>query len=121
MANAVKNSINTKISEDRIIILLNGIEKYTQVHIRLLRFLQNPSEYGSMDDYYMAAATMSIYEKYYPEEDQQVIKIAVADLYKDCMITSNSLNTMQTVRGAFSSQTTDLGNDFIKFFGIEKI
>lgn len=120
LANAVKESIDTNISEDRVIILLNGIEKYTQVHIRLLRFLQNPSEYGSMDDYYMAAATMSIYERYYPEEDQQVMRVAVSDLYKDGMITSDSLNTMQTVRGAFSSQTTDMGNDFIRFFGVER-
>ena len=46
LANAVANSATTDISEERIVILLNCIERYTLSHLRLLRFLQNPKEYN---------------------------------------------------------------------------
>lgn len=45
LANAVKNAATTNISEDRIVVLLNCIDKYTLTHLKLLRFLKSPGEY----------------------------------------------------------------------------
>ena len=49
LANAVVNTATTTLSEDRVVILLNCFEKYTLQHLRMLRFLHNPSEYTTRD------------------------------------------------------------------------
>lgn len=121
LANAVKNAATTNISEDRIVVLLNCIDKYTLTHLKLLRFLKSPGEYKDQKSYYMTASTMGIFKDCYPKEDNLILKVAITDMYSDGLINNNSLNTTQTIVGAFAPQTTDLGNDFIQFFGIDKI
>lgn len=121
LANAVKNAATTNISEDRIVVLLNCIDKYTLTHLKLLRFLKSPGEYKDQKSYYMTASTMGIFKDCYPKEDNLILKVAITDMYSDVLINNNSLNTTQTIVGAFAPQTTDLGNDFIQFFGIDKI
>lgn len=121
LANAVKNAATTNISEDRIVVLLNCIDKYTLTHLKLLRFLKSPGEYKDQKSYYMTASTMVIFKDCYPKEDNLILKVAITDMYSDGLINNNSLNTTQTIVGAFAPQTTDLGNDFIQFFGIDKI
>lgn len=121
LANAVKNAATTNISEDRIVVLLNCIDKYTLTHLKLLRFLKSPGEYKDQKRYYMTASTMGIFKDCYPKEDNLILKVAITDMYSDGLINNNSLNTTQTIVGAFAPQTTDLGNDFIQFFGIDKI
>ena len=121
LANAVKNAATTNISEDRIVVLLNCIDKYTLTHLKLLRFLKSPGESKDQKSYYMTASTMGIFKDCYPKEDNLILKVAITDMYSDGLINNNSLNTTQTIVGAFAPQTTDLGNDFIQFFGIDKI
>ena len=121
LANAVKNAATTNISEDRIVVPLNCIDKYTLTHLKLLRFLKSPGEYKDQKSYYMPASTMGIFKDCYPKEDNLILKVAITDMYSDRLINNNSLNTTQTIVGAFAPQTTDLGNDFIQFFGIDKI
>ena len=121
LANAVKNAATTNISEDRIVVLLNCIDKYTLTHLKLLRFLKSPGEYKDQKSYYMTESTMGIFKDCYPKEDNLILKVAITDMYSDGLINNNSLNTTQTIVGAFAPQTTDLGNDFIQFFGIDKI
>ena len=93
LANAVSNSATTALSEERVIILLNSIEKYTIPHLRLLRFLQNPKEYNPKDSY-MGGSTMTIYYDYYPNTDKSLDRIVIRDLYADGFIDTDSLNNI---------------------------
>lgn len=120
LANAVANSATTALSEDRVIILLNCIEKYTIPHLRLLRFLQNPKEYSSKDNY-VGGSTMTIYYNYYPNTDKSLDSIVIRDLYADGFICTDSLNAIMTSSGMVEKRTTSLGDDMIEFFSIEKM
>lgn len=120
LANAVANSATTNISEERIVILLNCIERYTLSHLRLLRFLQNPKEYNPREDMLMGSP-MTKYNDYYPNRDKSLDNIVIKDLYADGLIDTDSLNTTMTLNGCLSKRTTDLGDNMISFFGIEKI
>lgn len=120
LANAVSNSAITTISEERIVIMLNCIEKYTIQHLRLLRFLQNPKEY-CIKDSYIGGSPMTIYNDYYPDRDKSLDNIVIRDLYADGFISTNSLSTTVTSAGMVEKRTTRLGDDMIEFFGIEKM
>ena len=120
LANAVSNSATTTLSEERVIILLNSIEKYTISHLRLLRFLQNPKEYNPKDNY-MGGSTMTIYYDYYPNTDKSLDSIVIRDLFADGFIDTDSLNAMVSSSGMVEKHTTSLGDDMIEFFGIEKM
>ena len=120
LANAVSNSATTALSEERVIILLNSIEKYTIPHLRLLRFLLNPKEYN-LKDSYMGGSTMTIYYDYYPNTDKSLDRIVIRDLYADGFIDTDSLNAMVSSSGMVEKHTTSLGDDMIEFFGIEKM
>ena len=118
LANAVANSATTQLSEERIIILLNCIEKYTLQHIRLLRFLQNPADYNPKE--LLMGSTMSLFYECFPNTDKNIDNIVVRDLYADGMINTDSLNVTITWQDCIAKKTTQLGDDMISFFGIEK-
>lgn len=120
LANAVSNSATTTLPEDKVVILLNSVEKYTIPHLRLLRFLQNPKDYNPKDSY-MGGSPMTIYNDYYPNRDKSLDSIIVRDLYADGFINTDSLNANMTGSGMVEKRTTALGDDMIKFFGIEKM
>ena len=119
LANAVINTATTDLTEERVVILLNCIEKYTIPHLRLLRFLQSPGDYSKAE--YMYASPMTIYYNYYPDSDKDLDKIIVRDLYADGLINTESLNVSITWSDCISKMTTRLGDDMIHFFGIEVI
>ena len=119
LANAVANSATTDISEERIVILLNCIERYTLSHLRLLRFLQNPKEYNPKESMSMGSP-MTIFNDYYPNRDRSLDNIVIKDLHADGLIDTDSLNSTMTRDGCLSKRTTDLGDNMITFFGIEK-
>ena len=120
LANAVSNAATTTIAEERIVIMLNCIEKYTIQHLRLLRFLQNPKEYSPKDSY-IGGSPMTIYNDYFPERDKSLDNIVIRDLYADGFISTNSLSAIVTSAGMVEKRTTELGDDMIEFFGIEKM
>lgn len=120
LANAVSNAATTALSEERVIILLNCIEKYTIPHLRLLRFLQNPKEYNPKDNY-MGGSTMTVYYDYYPNTDKSLDSIVIRDLFADGFIDTDSLNVGVSSSGMVEKHTTALGDDMIRFFGIEKM
>ena len=120
LANAVANSAMTPLPEEHVIILLNCIEKYTLPHLKLLRFLQNPKEHCAWEDAIMGGL-MSLYNNYYPERDKSLDRIITRDLYTDGLITTDSLFVTTTFNGTVEKKTTALGDEMIRFFGIEKI
>lgn len=118
LANAVANAATTQLSEERIVILLNCIERYTLQHIRLLRFLHNPLDYNPSES--LASSPMSVYHKCCPDTDKDLDRIIAGDLYADGMIDTDPLNTTMTWQGCIAKRTTQLGDEMISFFGIEK-
>lgn len=118
LANAVKNSAIKDYSEEQVIIMLNCIEKYTVEHIRLLRFLQDPSDYNPSDSI-MMGSPMRIFDDYYPNRIKDYDSIIMRDLFFDGLTNTESLNGMMTLQGCLAKRTTPLGDEFIDFFGIE--
>lgn len=119
LANAVVNAPTCTLSEDSVVIMLNCIDKYTLRHLRLLRFLQNPSEYNPKD--YMSTSTMRIYYDYYGNDNEPLDRLVIRDLHVDGMINTDSLFTTVTYQGSVEKKTTQLGDDMIAFFGIIEI
>lgn len=120
LANAVESAASTELPEERVVILLNCIERYTIEHLRLLRFLYAPKDYHPNDDIYMGSP-ISIYDEYYPGRVKDLDGVIIRDLYNDGLINTNSLGGVMTVHGCLDKRTTRLGDDMIKFFGIEVI
>ena len=119
LANAVANSSTTKLSEERVVILLNCIEKYTLSHLKLLRFLHNPKEYNPKDNISMGSP-MKIFNDYYTKRDKSLDNVVIRDLYADGLINTDSLNSIVSRNGMLEKRTTALGDDMIQFFGITK-
>jgi len=120
LANAVLNSATTTLSEDRVVILLNCMEKYTIEHFRLLRFIFNPRDYNPRESLYMCSP-LTIYDDYYPNRSKELDRIIIRDLYADGLSDSDSLSGTMTLQGCLTKRTTPLGDDMIEFFKIEKI
>lgn len=118
LANAVFNSATLTLAEERVVILLNCIEKYTLSHFRLLRFLHNPKEYNPKT--LMMGSPMTIYDDIFPNRDKSLDNIIIRDLHADGLITTDSLNVTMSSSGILEKRTTDLGDDFIRFFSIDK-
>ena len=118
LANAVSNAANSTLSEERVIILLNSIERYTIPHLRLLRFLQNPKDYNPRE--LMMGSPMTMYDAIYPDRDKSLDNIIIRDLYTDGFIDTDSLNSIISGSGAVEKRTTGFGDEMIAFFGIEK-
>lgn len=117
LANAVVNTPSCTLSEDSVVIMLNCIEKYTLRHLRLLRFLQNPSDYNPKD--YMSASPMRIYYDYYGNDNEPLDRLVIRDLHADGMINTDSLFTSVIYQGCVEKKTTQLGDNMIAFFGIK--
>ncbi len=118
LANAVVNAPSCGLVEDRVVILLNCIEKYTIPHLRLLRFLYNPKDYNPKE--LMLGSPMTIYDDIYPNRDKSIDNIIIRDLYDDGLIDTDSLNATVSWASCISPKTTSLGNDMISFFGIKE-
>ena len=54
------------------------------------------------------------------DTDKYLDRIIAGDLYADGMIDTDSLNTTMTWQGCIAKRTTQLGDEMISFFGIEK-
>ena len=117
LANAVGNTATTDLREERIVILLNCIEKYTISHLRMLFFCQNPRKFISEEPY--MGSPITYYHKCFPENNSDLDRIINRDLYLDGMIDTESLSVTVTGKGCLEKRTTALGDDMISFFGIE--
>lgn len=119
LAHAVVNTPSCKLSEDTVVILLNCIEKYSMRHLCLLRFLQNPKEYEPKD-YYLSTSSMQRFYDYYSKREGELDRIIISDLHSDGMINTESLFVGESIDGSLEKKTTNLGDDMIAFFGIDK-
>ena len=118
LANAVANSVSCDFEESVMMIFLDMIGKYTDWHLKVLVFFQNPQEHSvkKPSDIFMESPAHVLYD-FYPDQttqDELVNKI-VKELHADGVFSLDSLNTVMTGSGALAKRTTKLGDEFIDF------
>ena len=119
LANALVNSIDVDFDETTILIFLNLIEEYTDLHMIILNFFSNPLKFETVKNSTLSMGSpMTLFYNEYPhfKIKQGLISLINNKLYLDGLLISNSLNATMTVDGAKGKQTSDLGDQFLEFF-----
>lgn len=119
LANTVVNTASTTLSEHRVVILLNCFEKYTLQHLIMLRFLHNPSEYTTRDFSITGGSPALIYEEHYKESEHDLDRIIIKDFHQDGL-SAVDCSHVTMYSDVLLKKSTELGDDFIMFFDIEK-
>ena len=122
LQNAVVNvAVGNAPNEDIQMMFINLVDSLTPWHIKILRFFQNPIELGRTkgirpEGMYMGSPSQ-ILEQYYPElrGQREFYDLVVRDLHARGLFTLDSLHTMMTANGTFTSRTTKLGDEFLNF------
>lgn len=117
LANAVKYTAENEINEDLLIIMLNCIEKYTLSHIKILKYLEDPSLYSNGKNY-IAGGLFTYFDDYYPNFNKSLQPIILKELFRDGLTNTETSGTM-TAGGMGAKRTTELGDLFITIFGID--
>ncbi len=123
LRNAVMNSaINLSIEENLQLIFLNLIDRYTPWHLIILKFLDDPKQYGIENKItypnYSMGGTSAVLEDAMPElkGKRQFYDMIVNDLYSIGLINSDSfLHSTMTENGMFASRTTEMGKQFLEY------
>ena len=115
LADALENSITNNIEEDRLIIFMSFMEKYTTAHIKILNFFNNPCKFEGISEsnYYMGSPSTPL-SKIYPEVITLMDK-CITDLYNDGLMNTQSLHATMTGQGMVAKRTTALGDEFLSF------
>ena len=119
LANAIQYVAENRISEDRIIIFLNCLQKYTSSHFLILGYFQNPAQYADQVKHssFMAGSIMTYFDKAYPSFDKSLQAIIIRDLFLDGFTNTDSNGTVSE-NGMKEKRTTVLGDEFLCFCGI---
>lgn len=116
LANAVVNSLNPKLDEEKLIIFLELLDKYTISHIKIINFFHMPTQFEevSNNSYTMGSPTTLLFNVY-PELDNELFDKMYKDLYTDGMVNTQSLKVTMTGSGMSAKRTTKLGDEFLQF------
>lgn len=123
---ALKNAvINTASIEcpDKIKthIFLNMIDQFTVWHIKILKLYDDPKNWFDSNEQtlpnLMMGSLSSVLKSAYPEmaQEGELIKLIWQDLHDAGMHNSTEMNTMMSGDSIFSSRTTKLGKEFLKY------
>lgn len=118
LANAVVNSFKLNLEEEKLIIFMDLLDKYTISHIKILHFFYNPQKFcDANSSSYMAGSPTTILFQVYPELDNEIFKKIYNDLYVDGMVNlkTDNLNTTMTGSGMVAKRSTTLGDEFLMF------
>lgn len=116
LANAVANSLNTELDEDKLIIFFNLLDKYTVAHVQIIHFLNNPTRFdGISPNQYMMGSPRNILFRVYPDLDNELFEKIYNDLYTDGMVSLQNLNITMSGAGMVAKRTTLLGDEFLEF------
>ena len=121
-ANAVVNSISSSLEDDKKQIFLRWIERYSELHILILLFSNDPA-------FWLTKAGISLIEPpkhqtlkqmlevVYPNRliDEDLIKLVINDLYSDGLIRTRGLSSSEIFDRGF---TTSIAKEFINFVSI---
>ena len=116
LANAVINSVRMDIEEEKMIVFLDLLDRYTISHIKIINFFFKPTRFNgvSSDSYGMGSPKEPLFSVY-PELENLLFDKIYNDLYVDGMVSTQNLNVTITGRGMVSKRTTELGDEFLKF------
>ncbi len=117
LANAVQYVAENSISEDRMIIFLNCLQRYTVSHFLILKYFEDPSKYAVPGRSYWAGSMMTLFNDRYPDFDKSLQRIIMRDLFQDGFSNTDSNGTMSG-NGMLEKRTTMLGDEFLRFCGI---
>ncbi len=123
LTNAVTNSaFNPSIDENLQLIFLILIDRYIPWHLILLKFLDNPRLYGETlgikYPQWSMGGTATVLEYTFDDLKGQrnFYDQIVKELFSNGLIDSDTfLHTTMTDQGMFSSRTTEMGKQFLKF------
>lgn len=115
LADALEKSINYSVDEDKLIMFMSFVEKYTTAHIKILNFFNDPCKFDGIkdSDYYMGSPSTPLF-KVYPEVAPLRDK-CINDLYNDGLMNTQSINVTMTGQGMVAKRTTALGDEFLSF------
>lgn len=116
LANSVVNSLNPDIDEEKLIVFLSLLDKYTVSHIKIIYFFNNPKRFDgiSSSSYMMGSPSTPLFQAF-PELNNGLFKKMYDDLYTDGMVNTENLNVTMTGSGMVAKRTTQLGDDFLRF------
>lgn len=117
--NAVENE---NIDDTKIHVFLNILRDITTLHLNLLKKLSSPIQVRDTSGFQRVIRDNQrtqeevVIEKFFPDiEPKELITIALSDLYKYGLVSIHSLHQIKLLNEYISSQTTNLGDEFIKF------
>lgn len=116
LANSVINSLNPDLNEEKLIVFLDLLDRYTASHIKIIYFFFNPKRFEGIDSnsYMMASPSTPLFHVY-PELNNELFEKIYADLYNDGMVTLKNLNTSMTGSGTVAKRTTVIADEFLRF------
>ncbi len=116
LANSVVNSLNPDIDEEKLIVFLSLLDKYTVSHIKIIYYFNNPKRFDgiSSSSYMMGSPSTPLFQVF-PELNNGLFKKMYDDLYTDGMVNTENLNVTMTGSGMVAKRTTQLGDDFLRF------
>lgn len=122
LRNAVLNvAIGRAPDEDIHLMFLNFVDTLTPWHLRILRFFQNPKEYGEAKSItypnYMTGGPSNVLEDTFSElrERRTFYDQIVKDLFSRGLLNTDSLHVTMSSQGMFAKRTTEMGDAFIAF------
>lgn len=116
LANAVVNTTSLDLNEEKLIVFLDLLDKYTISHIKIINFFFKPSRFeGVSSSSYMMGSPKTPLFDIYPELDNDLFNKIYNDLYTDGMVNTKDLNCTMTGAGMIAKRTTALGDEFLDF------
>lgn len=102
-------------------IFLNQLDNFTELHIRVLHFIDNPRDWftgvGRTPPSYMAGSLDSLVKDAFPDLRSQdaLLTLVWNDLRNTGFHTTSDLKTMMSGDGVLANRTTKLGREFLNF------
>lgn len=122
LKNAVLNScILDSVEESKQLMFLNMVERFTDWHIMILKFLQEPREWMHKNDIkkpdWKAASQAAVLEYCFGElkNQNEFYDSIVKDLYNDSLIKTDSLHGEGGSGIMFEPKTSIFGNELLSF------
>lgn len=125
LANAVKYVATNKVEEEYIIAFLNCIDRYTTKHLEAILYFQKITTFNKIPTPNRLIDNIDkqpFFSKYYPQMDNGLAKVIIDDIRRDGLYSDETLlNRGQNSTNTLYPHTTELGKQFIDFFGLNDV
>lgn len=113
----INSYVCNNIDGDKKLIFLNWLDNLTFTHMKVLAFMDQPSEFCNNSDGNTMYTIAGIMRMSFPDfnDNRQIYENIVKDLYYKGLINTDNISVNMTSSGAFASRTTAIGKEFISF------